>query len=307
MIICCGEALMDLIQVRSEAGDPCYVPLVGGAVFNTAISLGRLGVDVAMVSGISTDRFGRQLASALDASGVNNRYLIRSGRPTTLAFVHLRDGQASYTFYDENTAGRRIEVMDLPALDQAVTTLFFGGISLISEPVADTCLALAERTAGNRVIMLDPNIRADFIVDEARYRARLGRMLAVADMVKVSDDDLDWLVPGDNELEQVKKLRGDTDALVIVTKGSAGVTAYLKDGESLHQGAVRVEVVDTVGAGDTFNGGLLARLDQLSLLSKQEIHKAHASQIQQALAYGARVAALTISRQGANPPWVDEL
>ena len=144
----------------------------------------------------------------MQESHVNTDLLVRSSSPTTLAFVQLTNGNASYTFYDENSAGRSIQLADITALPDSVECLYFGGISLISEPGAEAYCQLAEREANNRVVMLDPNIRPGFIVDEKAYRSRLKRMITIADIIKVSDEDLDWLVPGGADVaEKVLRLR----------------------------------------------------------------------------------------------------
>ena len=138
MILCCGEALIDMIPSPTlEGGRDGFVPHSGGAVFNTAIALGRLGVQTGMITGLSTDMFGQQLADALHASHVDTTRIIRSDRPTTLAFVKLTDGHASYSFFDENSAGRMIRPEDLPDLSDEVSALFFGGIRLAVDPCAD--------------------------------------------------------------------------------------------------------------------------------------------------------------------------
>jgi fructokinase len=306
MILCCGEALIDMIPITSAEGREGFAPHAGGAIFNTAIGLGRLGAKPGFLSGLSHDLFGAQLMAALAESGVDTSHAIRSDLPTTLAFVKLTNGQARYTFYDENTAGRSLTPAQLPDLPAEVTTLYFGGISLISEPCADFYAALAVREAAGKVIMLDPNIRTGFIRDEATYRKRIDRMIAASDIVKVSDEDLDWLVPGKAPMpEKVAALRGP--GIVIVTRGGDGARAYFGQGETLDVPARKVSIVDTVGAGDTFNSGVLAHLSQAGLLSKAALAAISADQIRAALAHGAAVAAVTVSRAGANPPWSHEL
>ena len=314
MIICCGEALIDMVPVLSDSGQTSYVPLVGGAIFNTAIGLGRLGTEVGMVSGISNDLFGQQLHDALVASKVDTSYLIRSKSPTTLAFVSLNDGHASYTFYDENSAGRSVQITDVPDLSdtqrahESYHALYFGGISLINEPAADAYCTMAQKYADDRVIILDPNIRTSFINNDQTYRQRLQHIIDVADIIKVSDEDLDWLVGGATaEQQKVGLLRGQSKAIVIVTKGADGATAYLSSGETVHQDVPKVIVVDTVGAGDAFNAGLMAKLVSLNLMSKSALAHISPAELLSSLDYAAKVAAVNVSRQGANPPWLDDL
>jgi fructokinase len=309
VIICCGEALIDMIPATLEGGEVAFRPVSGGAIFNTAIGLGRLGVNVAMLTGLSDDLFGRQLVADLQKSNVNTSLAIVSPRPTTLAFVELVAGKATYSFYDENTAGRMIEPGELPATPADTEAFYFGGISLCSEPGADTYRELAERVSRDNVVVLDPNIRANFISDEASYRARLMAMVAVTDIMKISDEDLDWLIPGDmSEAEQVEQFRKDSRArLVIVTRGPDGAAGYLDNGEMIFVPSQKVTVADTVGAGDTFNSGMLASLSRAGLLNRKSIHNLSVADVEKALQLGARVAAITVSRVGANPPWQNEL
>ena len=308
MILCCGEALIDMIPEPTVSGGNGFVPHAGGAVFNTAIALGRLGTKAGLLSGISSDTFGDVLMAGLTASQVETSAVLRSDRPSTLAFVHLKDGHATYSFFDENTAGRMIAPQDLVSLKPAVSALFFGGISLAVEPCADTYAALLEREGAGRAVMMDPNIRPGFIGDEALYRARLDRMFAKADIVKVSDEDLKWVVPQETDLAAcAAQLLGQGPALVIVTRGGDGADGYLASGEKISVSAERAEVVDTVGAGDTFNAGVLAALSARGVLTKSKVRALSAEDVSAALAHGAKVAAVTVSRAGANPPWASEL
>lgn len=306
MILCCGEALIDMLPRETVAGEPAFAPYPGGAVFNTAIALGRLGCTTGFLSGISTDLFGAQLTAALAASQVDAGLAIRSDRPTTLAFVTLKDGHASYAFYDENTAGRSLTPADMPALPEAVRALFFGGISLPVEPCGGAYESLMLREAPSRVTMIDPNIRPGFIRDEPAYRARLDRMIAAADVVKLSDEDLRWL-EGPGEIEPLARgLLARGPKLVFVTEGAKGAHGFTAN-LSLFEPSRRVTVVDTVGAGDTFNAGILAALDRAGALDKSALAEAGAELVSACLRLGAAAAAVTVSRAGANPPWAKEL
>ncbi|MFG6501095.1 carbohydrate kinase [Sulfitobacter sp. 1A13191] len=308
MILCCGEALIDMIPTPTKAGPDGFVPHAGGAVFNTAIALGRLGAQVGMLSGLSSDMFGRQLVDGLKASHVDVSHVVLSGRPTTLAFVRLVGGHATYDFYDENSAGRMITPEDMPALSSEVSALYFGGISLACEPGADAYAELLARNAEGRAVMIDPNIRPGFIKDIERYRQRLDRMLALSDIVKVSDEDLNWINPAPLSLrDKVGELLKKGPSVVILTRGGEGATGYLANGEEVQVPAVKAEIVDTVGAGDTFNAGVLAKMSELGQLHKSALATLAPEVLSEALAYGARVAAVTVSRAGANPPWVEEI
>ncbi|NOE19606.1 carbohydrate kinase [Ruegeria atlantica] len=308
MILCCGEALIDMIPTPSNAGSDGFVPHSGGAVFNTAIALGRLGVQTGMLTGLSGDMFGQQLSEALKASHVDTSHVITSERPTTLAFVRLQDGHATYDFYDESTAGRMLTPQDLPDLSPEVSALYFGGISLACEPGANAYAALLEREGKNRAVMLDPNIRPQFIQDIRSYRGRLNRMMSAADILKVSDEDLNWIVPSPLSLNKKVELVIEMGpSVVILTRGGEGATGFLADGTEVTVPAHRVEICDTVGAGDTFNAGFLAKLSELGALQKTNLRGVPLETVEQALEHGAKVAAVTVSRAGANPPWANEL
>lgn len=306
MIVCCGEALIDMLP-REIAGEGAgYLPVSGGAVFNTAITLGRLGEKAGFFTGLSTDLFGQQIEQSLAQSNVDASFCKRHDLPTTLAFVKLTDGHAQYAFYDENSAGRMITQADLPVLGDNVTALHFGAISLIPDPCGATYEALMTREAQSRVISFDPNIRPTFINDEATYRARMERMLKLADIIKVSDEDLAWLMPGIGFDEAAQMFLADGASIVLMTKGSEGVDAVTQSGHVSVQ-AAKARVVDTVGAGDSFNGGFLAGLNGQELLSKNKLAVVDDKQLKLALSLAVNVAAITVSRAGANPPWVNEL
>lgn len=307
MILSCGEALIDMLPRTSTAGEACFAPYAGGAVFNTAIALGRLGASSAFFSGVSTDMLGEILADTLAASKVDTSLLARSDRPTTVAFVKLVNGQATYAFYDEATAGRMLSEDQLPALPDAVSTLFFGGISLVNDPAAATYEALQARETPARVIMIDPNIRPGFIAGkEEAYRARIGRMVARADIVKLSDEDLHWLEGAGDLTALARGILARGPKVVFITEGAAGARAVTAT-QDRFVAARKVTVADTVGAGDTFNAGALAALHEAGALTKARIAALSDAELDAALTLGTRAAAVTVSRAGANPPWREEL
>lgn len=302
MILSCGEALIDMLPRQSTAGEACFAPYAGGAVMNTAIALARLGGDSGFLTGLSSDLMGDVLKTTLQASNVNLDFCVRSDRPTTLAFVKLTDGHASYFFYDENTAGRIMTLADMPTLPDSVTAYFTGGIWLAVEPCGTALEQMLLREAKNRVTMVDPNVRPTFVRDRAAYTARIDRMLAAADIVKLSDEDAVWLYGVCDPAAILKK----GAKVVLITEGSKGATAHTARG-SVHVDAPKITVADTVGAGDTFNAGFLAALDRAGLLSKAAVATLSDAALSDALSLGVRAAAVTCSRPGANPPWAHEL
>lgn len=305
MILCCGDAIVDMLP-RQIGEETVFLPAAGGAVLNTAVALGRLGERAGFFCGLSNDLFGSRLVAPLDEAGVDHSLCVRSDRPTTLAFVSLKDGHAQYLFYDENTASRMLTVGELPSIDGTVEALHFGAISLISEPCGSAFEALAVRESGSRVISLDPNIRPRFVQNETAYRQRLSRMIDIADIVKVSDDDLAWLTPGKSFAEIAAQWLAGSVSVAILTRGGTGALAVTRQGK-LAIPAVPATVVDTVGAGDTFNAGMLAGLRRSGLLDKTALRQAEPERLRPALELAATVAAVTVSRAGANPPWSHEL
>lgn len=305
MILCCGDALIDMIPAQFQDEATGFVPHVGGAVFNTTVALGRLEMHPAFFNALSTDLFGDMLARELGASNVDFSLAPRVDRPSTLAFVTLNDGQAHYLFYDEASAGRMLSENDLPSLPATINALFFGGISLVAEPCGSVFEALMHRERAERLIMIDTNIRPAFIRDEPAYRARLSRMLGGADVVKLSEEDLEWFAPG-REDRAVADLVADGVRAVLVTRGEEGATAITSDG-SVSVKPPRTRVVDTVGAGDAFNAGFIEALAGLGLLSKKRIREAGPDALEPCLARAVEVAAATVARRGANPPRRAEL
>lgn len=306
MILCCGEALIDMLPRETTLGEKGFAPYAGGAIFNTAIALGRLGIATGFFSGISSDMMGDILRETLVKSGVDDRYAAVSPRPTTIAFVKLVNGQASYAFYDEGTAGRMLDVTDLPSLGDDCNALHFGAISLIPEPCGTAYETLLLREADRRVISLDPNIRPGFIKDRDAHAARIRRMAAKSDIVKFSDEDLAWFGMEGSEENLARYWLSHGAKLVLITRGADGATGYT-DQHTVSVPVVQVEVVDTVGAGDTFDAGVLAALDRKGLLTKQAIASLAAADIEDALAWGVKAAAVTVSRAGANPPFASEI
>lgn len=305
MILCAGEALIDMLPGQTTSGQAAFVPRPGGAVLNTARALGRLGAEAGFLCPLSTDLFGRMLVDALAESHVDARLCPRVDRPCTLAFVSLDGGQARYLFYDRGTALAGLTPAEMPAIPDPVQALFLGGISLIGADSGAAFEALAG-AAGARVVMLDPNIRPAFIPDPAAHRARLSRLIARSDILKLSDEDLAWLVPDTPPERAIPALLAAGPSLVLLTRGAAGAEGWTAAGHRALP-APRVAVVDTVGAGDTFNAGVLAGLAQAGALTRPALRALSPEALDTALSLGIAAAAVTTTRPGADPPWRHEL
>jgi fructokinase len=305
-VLVAGDALVDLTPAATARGTLAYEPHPGGSCLNVAVGLARLGVPTAFLARISEDGFGRLLRSHLQDSGVLPTYLISTEDLTTLAAVHLRDGQATYSFHAADAADRGLLPSHLTAvLDHAplpaTTALHVGSIALVLEPAASTLDGLLRREAGRRVLSVDPNIRPTLIPDRDAYLRRFAAWVRMADMVKVSEEDLAWLYPGRSEEGVVEGWLADGVGLVLVTHGRNGARATTAS-SSVTAAAPRVDVVDTVGAGDAFTSAVLAHLSARRLLTRDALGRIDASQLAELVEYACLVAADTCTRPGADPP-----
>jgi fructokinase len=286
-----GEALVDL--VISPSGE--VTAAVGGAPFNTARAAARLGADVAFVGTLSTDRFGDRLAAALRDDGVDVSGAPRVDAPTTLAAAELDErGAATYRFYVEGTSAP--ELVERPDLD-GDGVVFTGGLGLILEPMASVVeTAVVARPAA--MVMVDVNCRPPLIVDRDQYRVRVERVVANADIVKVSDDDLAYVYPGADPVDAASRLLGIGAGAVLVTRGAAGVDLVTPSDVRVVP-VEPVDVVDTVGAGDTFDGALLAWLSGHGALAREVL----TTEVLARAVSAANVAAgFACTRRGADPP-----
>lgn len=306
MILCAGENLIDMIQQRvAEDGAPEFRAIVGGSPYNCARALGRLGAEVGFLTPVSTDRMGDLLAAALAADGVA---LLggRSDLPTTMALVALDAGQPRYQFYREGVADRDITFTALRArVPDGARALQLGSISLIDGADADALAELAEAARGlGLLVSVDPNIRPVLLRGDAGgYRARLRRIFAVADLVKISDEDLGWWDPARDVGAAAEALFAAVrPGLLVVTRGAEGVIAFHPSGRIEVPAVPVAQLVDTVGAGDTFMAALLDGLAGAGALERAALAALPAERLRALLARAARAAAITCARAGCNPP-----
>jgi fructokinase len=309
-IVVCGESLVDLVlDARGrDADDRGLAPLqpaLGGGPFNAAIALGRLGSSVSFFSRVSTDHFGEAVMASLRDAGVDTTLVQRDPAPTSLALATIgAGGSASYSFYVEGTADRR--VTDPGSLPGSVGALAFGTLSLVLEPGASVyAQMMVEHHERGRLVMLDPNIRSAVIDDADGYRRRFSEWVHAVDIVKVSDDDADWLAQGPHGSHPQDWL-GAGVAAVISTRGPEGIAVSTPSG-TVAVPAPPVDAVDTIGAGDTTVGALLHWLDRHDALGVDAVRRLTDADWRDAAAFAARAAAITVSRPGADPPWAGEL
>jgi fructokinase len=302
VILVGGEALYDLV-LQGTADDLHGHP--GGAPYNTARTIGRLEQPVAYLGRVSTDRFGGRLETLLADDGVALDCVVRTDDPTTLALVEVDDdGVARYRFYERGTSvpGLTPEVA-LDVLPAQVDVLHVGALGLALEPVATALEAVVERLAPDTLVFVDPNCRPWVIADADAYRSRIRRVLGSAHVLKVSEEDVEYLEPGRSAVEGVRALLEHGPTVGLLTRGPNGALVVTRTAE-VAVPAPRAKVVDTIGAGDAFGGGFLA------WWSERGLGRGELGQIDlvvEATEFACLVAARTCSRPGASPPWRHEL
>ena len=307
MIICAGESLIDMVSFR---GEPEYTPHVGGSNFNSSIALGRLGADSYYFGAISNDNYGGLIENTLRHSKVKEDFVIKTNRPTTLAYADVVDGIAEYTFVDEHSAGRLLDKASLQPFVKSVMkakALLVGGISLQAEPCGSSWQSFIEEVAGHLPIYFDANVRPDFIENKQNYLARFIALTHKVDIIKISDEDYRYLY-GAKDFNEVSRSWIDNGVkLVILTLGSEGSKVIYGNGNEVFAESLKVDVVDTIAAGDTFNAGFLLNLDEQDLLDREGLNAINNDQLTRALNFANKVASITVTRKGANPPWHEEL
>lgn len=327
LVTCMGECLIDFVPInttdqygnqagsgRDKREDQGEVSLKGttdisfrmhpgGSIFNVAVGLARLREHVAFAGKIAEDYFGQHLLQTLKSEGVDTRFVSMSQAQTTLAFVTVVDGQPAFTFYGEGTADSLLTVEDIPeTLYQETGILHVGSVSLLRGTTPATVVSTVERLKGKALLSIDPNIRANLIHDEPQYRALLQHVIALSDIVKLSDVDLAWLLPGASVEEALLHLCELGPALAIVTQGEKGVMAQSGSIPAIQVPTIPVSLVDTVGAGDSFCAGVLAWMADNAITSHQEVLALAESELRAALTFASVVAGLNCAKAGANPP-----
>ncbi|MES2818156.1 MAG: carbohydrate kinase [Pseudomonadota bacterium] len=311
MYLVCGEALFDFFLVpdaQAPGSQLSFKAIAGGSPFNVAVGLARLGVEVGLFAGLSLDHLGRRLRQVLVEEGVVTDHLIDLDAPTTLAMVGVdAQGAPQYSFRGDGCADRQLELCHLPELDARIKGLHFGSYALVVAPIGDTLLALVERESPRRLISLDPNVRLNVEPDLARWRARIEAFAGHAHLLKVSDEDLALLYPGQDPEAIVLGWLAQRCELVFLTRGSQGASLFSRRHGQRSLPAQAVATRDTVGAGDTFQAALLAYLHEQELDSPEGLAAIAPHQLDAMLGFAVAAAAITCSRVGPQLPYRDEL
>ncbi|HJQ03100.1 MAG TPA: carbohydrate kinase [Jatrophihabitans sp.] len=311
MVCVIGEALIDLVLAApavDASGTDGYLAHPGGSPYNVAIGLARLGQHCRLLARLSGDAFGRQLRAHAEANRVDLSLAVNAGEPSTLAVVSL-DAQrnASYDFYRTGTADWQWTAAELARIPDDAGWLHTGSLASWTEPGANLIEARLAELKPSCLISFDPNIRPALMGERDQAVARIERLVALSDVVKVSAEDLAWLYPGTELATALAGWRDLGPSLVVLTDGGRGARLLTADGAQLNVPAVPVPVVDTVGAGDAFMAGLINALVRDEVLKPDRSGEPSDDAVRAAVTEASLVAALTCSRAGANPPTAVEL
>jgi fructokinase len=309
VIAVAGEALVDLVP--APVGD-YFEARPGGSPANVALGLARLGVGTRLLARIADDPMGKRIREHLDSNGVGLGHVVVATEQTSLAMVTVgEDGGPSYDFRIDGTADWQWTADELAdAVDDDVLALHSGSLALTTAPGAAVLRDLLRRAAPTATISYDPNCRPLLMGDPADVLAGVHEVLSIADVVKVSAEDLEWLMPGATPAGVLDDWLQRGPAVVAVTLGGDGVVAGTASGLRTRRPGIPVKVVDTVGAGDTFSAALLSGLHQRELLgagARATLREIDAATLDAMLDYAAEAAAITCSRRGADPPTAAEL
>ncbi len=300
LIVVAGESLIDVLL----APDGSIAMALGGGPYNTARTIARLGGHSAFLGRLGTDRLGQRLRAGLLDDGVDLSLAVTTDDPTTLAMAELDPaGVATYRFYIEGTSAPGLRAADLPEPFPAAFALHIGTLGLALDPIAATLEGLLGRLAAATLVMVDPNCRPSVVTDPAAFRARIGRVVARAHVVKVSTDDLAFLAPDLSARAAARRIAEAGPAVVLVTEGGSGVgiVSATRD-ETIDVPPARV--VDTVGAGDAFGGGFLATWQRTG---RHVAELADPAAVREVVGVAVEVARRTVERPGADPPTLAEL
>lgn len=306
-ILVAGEALIDFVP-HPDATVPGFTSIPGGSPLNVAIGLARLGIQTSFLCRLSSDLFGKLLHDHLGNNGVDMRYVQQARGPSTLAFVSHHEGDdPEYAFFSQGAADQSLQSTDLPeVLPESIVAIHVGSYSLAVEPIATALESLVDREYGARCISLDPNVRPSLIGNRDRYLARLERWIQHSDIIKLSVSDAEWLWPDIKPKDLAQRWLDQGSSLIVMTRGASSVWGWTH-AHSVEITPPTVQLVDSVGAGDSFMSALLCWLIKRSHVKPDGVHALSKEDLTHCVKFASAAAALACSRQGANPPTRAEL
>ncbi|MBR0823977.1 carbohydrate kinase [Bradyrhizobium manausense] len=307
MLISCGDALIDFVPTRTADNREAVMPAVGGSCINVAIGMARLGAPAGFVGGISNDMFGQMIAAHAAASNVALGFATRTDHQTTLAFVRIVGGESHYAFYDAGTATRNWTYRRGSIPFAAVEAMHIGSTTLVNDQGAAETQALIADARVSATISFDPNCRPNLVNDKPAYLARMGEFAANADIVRMSDVDFTYLYGNEPYAARAQALLAQGASLVVITRGIDGAIAWHATAGQIEVAAPKVTVVDTIGAGDSFQAALLFALHKQGRLQRMRLRDISADELRRALSFAANCAGLTCTRPGADPPRIGEI
>lgn len=307
MLIACGDALIDFVPTRNTEGREAVLPAVGGSCLNVAIGMARLGAPTGFVGGVSTDMFGHMIADHATRSNVELGLATRSDRQTTLAFVRIVAGESHYAFYDAETATRNWTYQRGTIPFANIEAVHVGSTTLVNDQGAAETRALIVDARASSTISFDPNCRPNLVKNKPAYLARMAEFAGQADLIKMSDVDFAYLFGEEPYQQRANALLGQGTSLVVITRGNNGAIAWHASAGQVEVQAPKVEIADTIGAGDSFQAALLFALHKQGRISRQQLKDIGADELRRALSFAAKCAGMTCTRPGADPPWSHEV
>ncbi|MED4226974.1 carbohydrate kinase [Neobacillus cucumis] len=304
-VFCIGETLIDFIPAQKDQSlkeVTSFERVAGGAPMNVAIAVAKYGGNSIMLTKISNDHFGEHIMDVLNENGVDTSYCLRTDKGETgLAFVSVDQfGERSFTFYRKNAADLLLSEEEVKSeWFQPGDFLHFCSVDLIESPMKQTHKKVIEdfrRIEG--IISFDPNVRLPLWPDAESCRQTINEFLPLADIVKVSDEELTFITGIKEEREAIKSLFVGHVKVVVYTRGSKGAVIYLKNGNQYEDKGFKVTVADTTGAGDAFIGGFLSELLSLDI-SIENISQKISENYERILTFANASGALTASVKGA--------
>ncbi len=302
MLLSCGDALVDFLPVKSLDGRDAAVPVAGGSCLNIAVGMARLGAPAGFVGGISADLFGCMIADHALRSQVDLGHATRSEHQTTLAFVRHVGGEPQYAFYDEATASRNWTYRHGAIAFDEIEALHVGSTTLANDEGATQALQMIDDAGGSTTISFDPNCRPNLVLHKARYVDQMDVFAAAADIVRMSHVDFEFLYGGSDCEERANSLIAAGVSLVVVTRGIKGAQAWHGQAGLVEVQAPATDVVDTIGAGDSFQAALLFALRAIERIKIGALAQMNSSELYRVLSFATNCAAYTCGRAGADPP-----